>query len=84
MSLLSSPLGLLVSAVTDRTAGRSTGLRASLSYLGQLGRFAALARQRSELRELTDEQLTDLGLSDEARRLEAGRPFWDAPDHWYR
>ena len=42
----------------------------------------ALFRQRRALAGLDAAALEDIGVSGEAARREAGRPFWDAPDNW--
>jgi len=42
-----------------------------------LRRAYRVARQRRQLRALTDPQLSDLGLSRGAAQNEAARPFWD-------
>lgn len=41
--------------------------------------WSAVARERRQLRDLSPEQLDDLGLSRETSRLESERPFWDMP-----
>ncbi|ASP33429.1 DUF1127 domain-containing protein [Labrenzia sp. VG12] len=43
----------------------------------QLFLFLRARRTRLDLLELSDHQLDDLGLSREAARQEAQRPFWD-------
>lgn len=42
----------------------------------------ALRRQRAALARLDPDQLDDIGISPEAARIEAARPFWDAPRGW--
>lgn len=42
----------------------------------------ALSQTRQSLAQLTTDQLRDIGVSAEAAREEAARPFWDAPTHW--
>lgn len=42
----------------------------------------ALAQQRRALAGLDDTLLRDIGLTADAARAEAERPFWDAPHHW--
>ena len=42
-----------------------------------------LARGRRALARLSPEQLRDVGLDAETARMEADRPFWDAPG-WMR
>lgn len=47
-------------------------------------RFAVLAecrRSRRALFAMTDEQLRDIGVSRDAARHEARRPFWDSTEH---
>ena len=41
-----------------------------------ISRFRALAKQRAELSQLTDEQLDDIGLTREMADREAHKPFW--------
>jgi uncharacterized protein YjiS (DUF1127 family) len=42
----------------------------------RIKRYRALARQRHELAQLSDDQLEDIGLTREAAEKEAGKPFW--------
>ena len=47
---------------------------------GLVERFAHVTerwRQRRDLRDLTDDQLRDIGLTPNEARREAARPFWD-------
>ena len=39
--------------------------------------WRARARQRRELLELSAWQLADIGVSEDAARAEAGKPFWE-------
>ena len=41
-----------------------------------------LARQRRQLKGLSDSQLSDIGLDSHMAGREAARPFWDVPSHW--
>jgi len=53
--------------------------------LDRFGMWMRAARTRRQLTELSDAALEDLGLSAEAARREAGRPFWDTKtDPWRR
>jgi len=54
-----------------------TGLLAG-AY-GRLRRWRALASQRQQLAQLSDEMLKDIGLSRVDALREAKRPFWDDP-----
>lgn len=49
-----------------------------------LQRLFAVARQRRELARLDDRALKDIGVTRRQASTEAARPFWDAPDNWYR
>ena len=42
----------------------------------------AVYQTRQSLARLTADQLNDVGISAQAARQEAARPFWDAPIHW--
>ena len=42
----------------------------------------ALRRQRSQLSELGDHTLKDIGITREQAEFEASRPVWDVPSHW--
>lgn len=57
---------------------------AQISVSTRPGIFARfrIARQRRQLGQLDAHLLKDIGLTDDAARAEARRPFWDAPDHW--
>lgn len=55
---------------------RNAGLLRGLSL-----RLAAL-RQRRALAAMDAARLADIGLSREDALKEAGRGFWDAPEHW--
>ena len=41
-----------------------------------------IARQRRQLGQLDAHLLKDIGLPDDAARVEARRPIWDAPSYW--
>ncbi len=45
--------------------------------LAQVSAWMRAARTRKQLLELTPAELKDLGLTSEAARAEACRPFWD-------
>ncbi|MEO1688521.1 MAG: DUF1127 domain-containing protein [Pseudomonadota bacterium] len=60
-------------AVTHRRRGARTG------WLGLLAPWAAARCERSALARLDARMLDDVGLSEEAARREAARPFWDLP-----
>lgn len=53
--------------------------RAKPRPLVRLRKMLAVRRQRLTLRELDDRALADIGLTREAARAEANRPFWDLP-----
>jgi uncharacterized protein YjiS (DUF1127 family) len=61
--------------VAARPAPRRRGLFGILA-------LDSLRRQRNDLRNLTDEQLRDVGLTREQAQAEARRPVWDVPAHW--
>ncbi|MEO1330528.1 MAG: DUF1127 domain-containing protein [Pseudomonadota bacterium] len=64
-------------------SARQAGSPGAASLLDALCRrwrvCAQVARERRALRELSDHQLRDLGLSRADVEREAHRPFWDAP-----
>ena len=45
--------------------------------LPPVGKWLSVARERAQLRELTDAQLADIGLTRADAHAEAARPFWD-------
>jgi len=47
----------------------------STALRGTLDRYA-IARERARLRDMSDTELSDIGLSRRAALGEAGRPFW--------
>lgn len=47
-----------------------------------LSAYLSLSRQRQELRKLSPEMLSDLGITREEALKEAERPIWDAPLNW--
>ncbi len=49
---------------------------------GRIARLFSVWRQRRALERLDDAALEDIGVSREAARAEAARPFWDAPETW--
>ena len=62
-----------------------TPLAAARSRKSWLGRVAArldLARSRRELGALEPHRLRDIGLTAQDAATEAGKGFWDAPQHW--
>ncbi|WP_128255612.1 DUF1127 domain-containing protein [Falsirhodobacter deserti] len=42
----------------------------------------AVRRSRRALAELNEDQLQDIGLTEEQRRAEVARRLWDVPPHW--
>ncbi len=48
----------------------------STALRGTLDRYA-LSRERARLREMSDAQLSDLGITRPSALAEARRPFWD-------
>ncbi|MDE4303202.1 DUF1127 domain-containing protein [Phaeobacter gallaeciensis] len=54
------------------------------SLAGRIKGAFALTRQRRALAKLDAEALADIGISRDAAKEEARRPFWDAPDSWTR
>lgn len=61
------------------------GLRRSVSALIAFGAGALLCHEsRSRLRDLSDHELRDIGVTRRQAKLEAARPIWDVPSHWLR
>lgn len=59
---------------------RRLGLGARLRGLWRHAmRMRAAAAERRALADLDDRMLRDIGLSDQSRRREMARPFWDIP-----
>jgi len=58
-------------------AGRSTAGILWSGLVRRLGDAVARWRQRRDLRELSDDQLRDIGVTRQDARREAARPFWD-------
>ncbi|MEQ5868378.1 DUF1127 domain-containing protein [Sagittula sp. NFXS13] len=61
---------------------RATSPRAPRSLRARLAAWTETARQRHTLRQLDRDALRDIGISVQAAKNEADRPFWDCPDHW--
>ena len=59
-----------------------TPARPSPSLIARLGRMLAVKRQRTQLRDLDDRMLDDIGVSRAEAQAEARLPAWDAPDFW--
>ncbi len=66
--------GLARPAASAPTPRSATGPRAALAWARRALRVAG---QRRELAALEARQMADLGLTEEARRAELARPFWD-------
>lgn len=62
----------------------SHNARRAPSVLARLRSTYEVARQRKTLANLSDTQLADIGLTREQAQFEAGRPVWDAPQHWMK
>ncbi len=60
------------SAIHSRPANRKSGIMG----------YVDLYHQRRALAKLDNARLADLGLSRQEADVEAGRAFWDAPQHW--
>ncbi len=55
-----------------------------LSLLARLRAAFDSQRQRRQLRDLSDAQLEDIGISRTEAEAEAQRRLWDAPQQWLR
>jgi uncharacterized protein YjiS (DUF1127 family) len=62
---------------TVRRSVRPAVFDALSSFARRLHTIMARRQQRRDLRELTDDQLRDIGLTRTEARREAARPFWD-------
>ena len=51
-------------------------LLSGYQLLGRIQQYRETAKQRQALRQLSDEQLEDIGISREAATREADKPFW--------
>lgn len=51
-------------------------LLSSYQLLGKIQQYQEIAKQRQALRQLTDEQLEDIGISRADAIREANKPFW--------
>ena len=71
-----------IDAIASRAEARP---RSDISLLAviraQLVQWARARRTRLDLLELSEHELKDLGLTREAARQEAMRPFWDIGGH---
>lgn len=65
------------------TCGHSK-TRTQASLWSRIHSALALIRQRRALAKLSKEELRDIGISRSEADTEASRPFWDAPDNWFR
>ena len=63
------------------TTARQT-TRPTTGFWNRLLELVALQRQRTQLRDLTDHELRDIGITRAAAYKEAMRPLWDVPVHW--
>lgn len=61
-----------------RPQGKSQGWLAKLLAAG------GLRRERTALTRLSDQQLSDIGITRAEADAEANRGLWDAPNHWKR
>jgi len=68
--------------IADTAAAASPTRRPARAAWVSPFRLFALARQRHQLSDLSDEQLDDIGFSRAEAEAEAARPFWDVPPHW--
>ncbi len=71
-------------ALLNLISTRAAGFKSAPSFRKRLTARLQIMRERAALRDLSDEQLQDLGLSRFEAEKEANRPFWDAPDTWRR
>ena len=63
--------------IKSTSAGANEQIQSSFVTFGQVAAlWFARARQRHQLRSLSAEQLFDMGISAEAARREADKPFW--------
>ena len=58
--------------------------RRRLSLLARLRQMRIVRRQRLDLRNMSDRQLRDIGLTRDEAEAEAGRPLWDLSATWLR
>lgn len=71
-------------AYVFETTAPARARSARTGVFAALGRVLKLQRQRHDLRQLTDAQLSDIGISRKEADAEGRRALWDAPDHWHR
>ena len=68
---------MTTTVLKNRSALRHTTAATRLARIrATLGLWRERARQRTHLAELSPEMLKDVGISREAARAEAARPFW--------
>ncbi|WP_172292619.1 DUF1127 domain-containing protein [Pseudoruegeria sp. HB172150] len=71
-----------MSTQTFSHGGTRYGSYRRLSLAERILAALAVQRQRTQLGQLDDHMLHDIGLSREDADREASRPVWDAPAHW--
>lgn len=73
-------MGAIMRTTVEQTARTMDAGAAPLaSVIGAFRPWAALRRERRALGALDARLLRDIGVSEADARIEADRPFWDAP-----
>lgn len=77
MDTLDQPTGSEWAAGSPRTQrARNAATETLIALFDRLAEWQQLARQRRELRQMSDRELKDVGLSRADAEREAAKPFW--------
>lgn len=74
----------MVTLISARQAVAGQSLPASLSWGRRILTMLSVRRSRLDLSQLSDAQLSDIGLSRDQVAQEIARPLWDVPSNWRR
>ena len=70
----------MTAITTNITATANT--HSAGNFFGKLANMMAAHKTRKDLKNLSEAQLVDIGITAEEAAAEASRPFWDAPSNW--
>ncbi|MGB7318759.1 MAG: DUF1127 domain-containing protein [Planktotalea sp.] len=74
----------MTQSITRNVALNCAPTARPISPLAKIFHMIRVARSRRALAQLSAEQLCDIGLTRQAAKREATRPFWDAPTTWMK
>ncbi|MEL6682695.1 MAG: DUF1127 domain-containing protein [Pseudomonadota bacterium] len=70
--------------ISNKCVSNPHQLNAKAGLWGTLTSVMALRQQRKALKDLDEHLLRDIGVTRQDAEIEAEKPIWDVPRHWFR